>query len=511
MADGDATAVGVAVACEVAVARRLAVARAGRRGVRRLTGFPPPRDWGWRADRTAGQHDPVSVAEHLTSICRTATALRERGDLDAARSMLAPAIDLASASLGADHPDVLDATGLLADVEYERGDLRAARRLLEEALAAGQVPLGPAHPQMLALAARLGAIAHELGNRHEARRNFTTVSTLGRAVLAPDDPALLVADRWLAADAGRHYDPVPDEHPTAPPSGEPGGPDERVEPGDVPGDAVGAGVAGVSPAAGEPNDPPEWPAVPPDWSLIRPDRSPAAPAPDDMPTLPVAPGVVALPRTAPPASASAPRSAEGSTSAVDRSDGTDATTTSRPSTIDGPADAGCGANRDADGVDAAAIAQRAADTHDAHRRSRTPVIALAVVTGVAALAAAVVVLTAFFTAPARPPASAGPVPTATSAPPAAPTGLALRDHGGSVTLTWSDPTDGRVPFAIAAGRAGENSRAFQSVPPGTTRYTVNGLNPTVDYCFAVVAVYSTDQVATSELVCTDRPDPTATR
>jgi hypothetical protein len=82
--------------------------------------------------------------------------------------------------------------------------------------------------------------------------------------------------------------------------------------------------------------------------------------------------------------------------------------------------------------------------------------------------------------------------------------IQLRDQAGSVTLTWTDPTGGTVPFIVAGGRAGEKSRAFQSLPPGQTAYTVNGLNPGVDYCFAVVAVYSTNDVAASDLVCTHR-------
>lgn len=110
------------------------------------------------------------------------------------------------------------------------------------------------------------------------------------------------------------------------------------------------------------------------------------------------------------------------------------------------------------------------------------------------------------TASASRPAS--PVPDTTSAraaaPSSPPTRVRLRDDGVSVTLTWSDPTDGRVPFMIAGGRAGQQSRAFQSLPPGQTAYTVNGLNPSLDYCFTVIAVYTTDVIAPSDLVCTTR-------
>jgi hypothetical protein len=43
-----------------------------------------------------------------------------------------------------------------------------------------------------------------------------------------------------------------------------------------------------------------------------------------------------------------------------------------------------------------------------------------------------------------------------------------------------------------------------TVDPGQTSYTVNGLNSRVDYCFTVLAVYSTNSFATSGQVCTER-------
>jgi hypothetical protein len=100
------------------------------------------------------------------------------------------------------------------------------------------------------------------------------------------------------------------------------------------------------------------------------------------------------------------------------------------------------------------------------------------------------------------------------AAPAAPGAVQLRDDSVSITLTWTDPTNGSVPFLVAGGRAGEQSRAFQTLPAGQTAYTVNGLNPTLDYCFTVVAIYNTNTVATSDPVCTNRrhePAPSPSR
>jgi hypothetical protein len=92
----------------------------------------------------------------------------------------------------------------------------------------------------------------------------------------------------------------------------------------------------------------------------------------------------------------------------------------------------------------------------------------------------------------------------TSAPAGgAPRDLKLRDEGATVTLTWTDPSPGTVPFIVAGGRVGA-LRQLQTVPAGSTTYTVNGLNPTVEYCFTVAAVYDTSRVELSDLACTKR-------
>ncbi|MDG4765694.1 tetratricopeptide repeat protein [Solwaraspora sp. WMMD406] len=94
----------------------------------------------------------------------------------------------------------------------------------------------------------------------------------------------------------------------------------------------------------------------------------------------------------------------------------------------------------------------------------------------------------------NPPAAAGDPPTE----------VALTDDGVAVTLTWTDPTAGSVPFIVASGRAGAQLGALATINPGQTLFTINGLSPDLDYCFAVLAVYSTDEYAPSAQVCTDR-------
>jgi hypothetical protein len=151
---------------------------------------------------------------------------------------------------------------------------------------------------------------------------------------------------------------------------------------------------------------------------------------------------------------------------------------------------------------------------DPHRpqdehRSRGPLIAMALITLVVVAAGVAIGVVVFHRGEA--PASA-PSATSSSGPPrSAPANVALRDNGVSVTLTWTDPAAGQVPFVVAGGRAGDTSRALQTLPAGQTAYTLNGLNPALDYCFTVVAVYTTNEVATSALVCTQRnAGPSAT-
>jgi hypothetical protein len=134
------------------------------------------------------------------------------------------------------------------------------------------------------------------------------------------------------------------------------------------------------------------------------------------------------------------------------------------------------------------------------------------VIAVVALAAAAVVATLAVRARHAPtqagpsaPAASGPAASGPATRPAsAPTDLKLRDSGDTVTLTWADPSGGTVPFFVEAGPAGTQLRIMGQVSPGDTTYLVAGLNPRLDYCFSVVAVYSSTLVAPSDLVCTQR-------
>jgi hypothetical protein len=137
------------------------------------------------------------------------------------------------------------------------------------------------------------------------------------------------------------------------------------------------------------------------------------------------------------------------------------------------------------------------------RRSRGSTIAAGIAAAAAVLAAtvtAVVVLTDDRGNNPAPPQTQGSS-VANASPPS---GVRLSDEGSSVTLTWSDPTDGTAAFIVAGGQAGEQQRAMGQTKAGETRYELNGLNANLNYCFVIIAVYSADQLLPSEQVCTAR-------
>jgi hypothetical protein len=93
------------------------------------------------------------------------------------------------------------------------------------------------------------------------------------------------------------------------------------------------------------------------------------------------------------------------------------------------------------------------------------------------------------------------VPTVSGRPP---TDVRLEDGGSDVRLTWTDPASGKTTFLITGGRPGEVLRPMGQVGPGQTSYELHGLNADLDYCFAIVAVYSTTTLAPSAQSCTSR-------
>ena len=133
-------------------------------------------------------------------------------------------------------------------------------------------------------------------------------------------------------------------------------------------------------------------------------------------------------------------------------------------------------------------------------RGRGPLIFAGIAAGLAAVIAVVALVVVLATRNSDQDGPPG-VPTLAGPPP---TDVRLRDNGSTVEVSWQDPTDGTVSFVVMGGRTGEQLRVMARLGPGQTEHRLDGLNARLDYCFAVVALYSSDKVSASAPSCTDR-------
>jgi hypothetical protein len=60
---------------------------------------------------------------------------------------------------------------------------------------------------------------------------------------------------------------------------------------------------------------------------------------------------------------------------------------------------------------------------------------------------------------------------------------------------------------VAMGHPGEQLKPVSTLGPGQTSYEMSALNPALNYCFTVIAVYRADKFATSAQACTSRATP----
>jgi hypothetical protein len=103
------------------------------------------------------------------------------------------------------------------------------------------------------------------------------------------------------------------------------------------------------------------------------------------------------------------------------------------------------------------------------------------------------------------------VPSASSLSPGrgAPRDVILRDEGTSITVTWTDPTNGTGAVLIALTKAGQPAGPLSNLPPGTHEHRITGLDPAADYCVRIAIVYAQDTMAQATEVCTHRVAPSA--
>jgi Tetratricopeptide repeat len=484
-----------------------------------------------------GQHGGVPASPALAASWQQAEALQARGDLPAARDILEPAVEVAAMAYGADHPDVIETQLRLALVHRDMDDWAAARRVLEEALAGGLVRFGEADPLMLALSAELGAAAEQLGNRHEARRNFTRIIRYGPQVLGVNHPYVRAAQVYLGGESvGPVYIPPPraepvaaeaplvapesttvPEHPSAHDRGALAPPEQATAQQEQATAQQEQATAQQEQATATPPDMP--PGVPTPRDVPRP-AEPAPPAPPQMaipapPDLPAPPEIswVDVPPPVPPPSVAPP--SQRPVLVPEPEPGVWRPEPARP--VPEPGTCPVPEPPVPTPVPAPPVPTRrptGARHAEERHRVRTPLIVLTAVALTALAAASVLAVLAFLAPPASrstTPATAGSPSVPVLTPPG---DVSLLDNGASITLTWTDPGRGTLPFIVSGGRAGEQSHPYPPLPPGQTTFTVNGLNASVDYCFTVLAVYTTDEFAPSDLVCTRRtgtPVPSASR
>jgi hypothetical protein len=416
----------------------------------------------------------VSQPSPLLAVRQQALALAGSGDLAGARALLEHGVAAGQANLGEDDPEVLATARQLAAVHRQADDPSAARRVLEEAFAAGQWRLGETDPLMLEISYDIGTVAEELGNRHEARKAFARVAENG--------PAVLGADHWAVTQARAYLGDDPAATPIEPAPVEPARDDVvRVDPTrsdtvrmQLPQSAVQR--APLTPA-------PERRAAPAHQQQGLAHQQGATyqqtPTHQQVPAYqqsPVHQQVPAYQQRPGQVYQHSPAAGEQAVPPVGPSSPVSHATVDAPYGKKGPA----------------------------------------LFAAIAAVLAAVIAVAALVFVLANRDSGSGDkggkdVPTLAGE---APGDVVLRDHGGFVQLSWTDPAAGKTSFMVTGGRPGEVLRPLGQVGPGQTTYTLQGLNAKLDYCFAVVAVYSTDTFATSPPACTSRvssPAPSASR
>lgn len=415
----------------------------------------------------------VSQPSPLTPVLDRARSMIASGQFETALVLLERAVEIGREKLGEDDPDVLTAARELAGVHLRTDDPMAARRILEDAYAAGQWRLGDSDPVMLHISHDLGIVAQELGNKHEARKAFGRVLANGPAVLGEGHEFVVRARDHLGE--------------------EPSGATVRPE---------------VTPT---PTPPAPADHVPPNAGFDRPGAGPDVPVRLQPPHRPEPDSRVAMERSTEMLPITRPVDGHTQDQTFHRPGyefppQQQTGYPNQPHPQVGHPGQQAHAPQPAWPVSVPPMSPQPGGQPQA-RGGRAMAIGLtAVATLISALA--VVALVVVLADRSQNNTTTEADPTATSTTPVLggdpPTGVRLDDQGVAVNVTWRDPTGGRNGFMVTMARPGQQMRPVSQVGPGVTASNVEGLNPDLEYCFAVVAVYSTKKFASSKQVCTER-------
>ncbi len=94
------------------------------------------------------------------------------------------------------------------------------------------------------------------------------------------------------------------------------------------------------------------------------------------------------------------------------------------------------------------------------------------------------------------------------APDRPPLRVDLRDDGTKLVATWGVLPGGPAPIVVALSRAGQPATVVADLAAGATGYTVTKIDPHVEYCVIVAAVYPGETVSGATSVCTQRAKAT---
>ncbi|HZM80079.1 MAG TPA: tetratricopeptide repeat protein [Candidatus Limnocylindrales bacterium] len=443
----------------------------------------------------------------LSSVRQDAIARRDRGDLNSARTLLERALEAATMTSGEDHPEVLTTAHLLASLHRQAGDLSAARRVLENALYAGTNRHGEEHPLMLSISFELAEIADELGNRHEARRHYTRVAKYGPGAVSFNQQQVQAARAWLGPSApaavpmqGRAVTlpaPEPLQMPRPPTQPTPPAPDDDFGLGPAtspPRFGSGAGQQTTQPVPPQPL-PPQQPTQPVPTRPVPPPQQPTQPVPTRPVTTQPAQGAhteiaptVPLPsqtqQTRPTPAPPAWHQTLPTQSATQQG-----IPTPRPPQLNPPSTAYPSSP--------IPLGPHSGIPGPRPKRGRGVLVGSLIAAVIAVLAAGTAVYLVL--------RSKGEIGPRSNTQPA--TNVAIVAVDDRVTLTWSDPSNGEAQPIIVGYRESEGLRRFSVPAKGSTEAVISGLNKNYDYCFAVVLVYSEDDLKQSEQVCTERKKP----
>ncbi|MBU2667078.1 tetratricopeptide repeat protein [Actinoplanes bogorensis] len=465
----------------------------------------------------------MSQASPLTPARQRAHALASSGDLAGARALLEQAVELGKVNLAEDDPDVLRTAYELGAILQQVDDPMAARRVLEEAYAAGQWRLGDSDPLMVQISHDIGVVAEELGNRHEARKAFARVAELGPAALGDGHPAVARARAYLGPD----QTPSPVRVESAPQ--QPTAPGERTQRTDN--DTPTTVFDAVPPAPQQPPRPhpheqpapqyqqPAAPTFQPQAQQRPGTVQPPSPANQHVwtgPPKPPAPNPVPAPRSSPVDEPTIVQPMIGQRPAPHYQSGPPIPQQrSAPFYPEAPisGQAGGPGAYDArgglgglfgDGGGSGPYGERSEPAPHQPQGRR----GLGIFAAIAAVMAAVIAVAALVFVLANrtsDPGDSQDVPTLAGP---APTDVQLVDNGSAVKISWTDPTDAKVSFMVIMGRPGLELKPAGTLGPGKTSFEMSGLNEDLNYCFAVVAVYSGNKFSTSSQACTSRASAT---